>query len=128
MDYQALGRRVFDRRRSLGLSQEVLAQRADISRNYVSLIERGEAQNISMNIINQLSTALGISPSELMGQSEAYNVTIPPALREFGLHENLSFEVVDRLARIPRRGQEPQSASEWDRLYQAIRPYLEETD
>ena len=123
-----MGRRVLNRRKDMGLSQEALAQRASISRNYVSLIERGEARNVSLNIMGQLAIALETTPAWLMGQPSQDDILIPPALRKFGLEAGLSFETVDKLARIPRRGQEPQSVEQWRRLYDAIRPYLKETN
>ncbi|MCP4423538.1 MAG: helix-turn-helix transcriptional regulator [Chloroflexi bacterium] len=125
MDVKTLGEQVFVYRRKLGLSQGKLADLAEISRNYVSLIERGEAQNVSLNIVNQLAAALGVAPAELTGEMLHEHTLIHPALRDFGLQAGLSFEVVDRLARIPRRGQEPQSAEEWEMLFNAVREYLE---
>jgi transcriptional regulator with XRE-family HTH domain len=124
MNPQELADRVFNRRRDLGLSQGQLAQLAGISRNYISLIERGEATNLSLNVLNSLAAALQLSPADLTGDLGA-TVLIPPALRQFGIEAGLSFDVVDRLARIPRRGQEPQSPEEWAALFEAIRPYLE---
>ena len=126
MDFQELSRRVSSRRKDMGLSQEALAQRAGISRNYISLIERGEARNVSMNVVGQLAIALETTPARLMGQPGQDEVLIPPALREFALEAGLGFETVDKLARIPRRGQEPQTVDQWRQLYGAIRPYLEE--
>jgi transcriptional regulator with XRE-family HTH domain len=128
MDSQALGRQVLNRRKDMGLSQETLAERAGISRNYISIIERGEARNVSMNIIGQLAIALETTPTELMNEPDRSEVLISPMLREFGLEASLSFEAIDRLARIPRRGREPQSVEKWRQLYEAIRPYLEETN
>ncbi len=128
MNLKELSRQVKKRRQELGLSQEALAGQANISRNYLSLIERGEARNVSMGILGQLATALGASPAELMGEPGQRETLIPPALREFGIAEGLSFSIVDRLARIPRRGQEPQTVKEWRELYYAVRPYLEESD
>ena len=122
MDSQELGRQVFKRRKEKGLSQGEVAQRAGISRNYISLIERGEARNVSINIINQLAIALEITPATLMGQGD---ILIPPSLREFGLEESLSFETVDWLAQMPRRGHEPHTVEEWQALYDAIRGYIE---
>ena len=126
MDPQGLGRRVSQRRKELGLSQGGLAEKAGISRNYVSLIERSEARNVSMKVVGQLAIALDTTPSDLMGQPDEYDVLIPTALREFGLERRLSFETVDRLARIPRRGQEPKSARQWQALYESVRAFLEE--
>lgn len=125
MNAQELGRQVLKRRTELKMSQNMLAQQADISRNYVSLIERGEATNVSINVLNRLAGALGTTPSELTSQAGRDETLISPVLRQFGLEHNLSFDIVDRLSRIPRRGQEPRTVEEWEELYKAIRPYLE---
>lgn len=128
MNPKELGRHVKKRRQELELSQESLAAQANISRNYLSLIERGEARNISMGVLSQLAKVLGASLAELTGESGERDTLISPALREFGIAEGLSFSVVDRLAQIPRRGQEPRTVEEWRELYNAVRPYLEEND
>ncbi len=126
MDSQVLADQVFRRRRELGISQSSLAKLAGISRNYVSMIERGEAQNVSINVLNSLAAALGTSPAVLTGETAGDQTLIPPALRQFALQAGLSFEIVDRLAHIPRRGAEPQTPEAWAALYEAIRAYLEE--
>ena len=125
MDIQFLADQVFNQRRALGISQGELAERAGISRNYVSLIERGEVSNLSINVLNHLATALGITPAELTGEAQELHTLIPPALRDFALQAGLSFETVDRLARIPRRGAEPKTPDEWAALFEAVRAYLE---
>jgi len=123
MNAMELGRQVQIKRREKNLSQTELGDLVGISRNYVSLIERGEAENISMKIVNQLAVALGASPSELTGES--LPVMISPSLREFALEQNLSYEVIDKLARIPRRGKEPQTAKEWKILYDLISKFMD---
>ncbi len=123
MDRHELGRQVLTKRKEKGLSQEELGKLSGISRNYVSLIERSEAKNISLKVINQLAVALGSSPAELTG--EISWVMIPPSLREYGIQNNLSYEVIDTLARIPRRGKEPRTIKEWEDLHKAIAPYME---
>ena len=118
-----LGRQVQVKRREKELSQTELGDLVGISRNYVSMIERGEAENISMKIVNQLAIVLGTSPSELTGESIL--VMIPPSLREFALEKNLSYEVIDKLARIPRRGKEPKTTKEWNELFESISKFLD---
>lgn len=123
MDANELGRQVFQKRKEKGLSQTELSKIVGISRNYVSQIERGEARGISMRILNQLAVALGASIAELYGETS--QITIPTALREFGIENNLSYEVIDKLAHIPKRGKEPKSVKEWQELYTAIIPFIE---
>ncbi len=125
MDVRELGRHVSRRRKELGISQDRLAQEANLSRNYISLIERGEAKNISMNVISQLSAALKTSPRELLGQSTEESAVIPPSLRRLGIEDHLSYETIEWLARMPRRGPEPKSVDEWRSLYNVLRELLE---
>jgi transcriptional regulator with XRE-family HTH domain len=48
-----------------GLTQEELAERADVSATYVGFVERGD--NVpTLTIILQIAAALGVSPSELL--------------------------------------------------------------
>lgn len=126
MDAKELGRQVLMRRKELGLTQGELAEQAGISRNYVSLIERGEARNVSVNVLHELATVLGTTPAELSGQSGWADTLIPPTLREFALQKDLSFGIVDRLARLPMRGKEPRTVEEWEQLYDLVRLYLDE--
>jgi len=55
------GINVREQRRHLGLTQTELAQRCGISRTYLSMLERGEADNPSMAVVKALEAALGIS-------------------------------------------------------------------
>jgi CheY-like chemotaxis protein/DNA-binding XRE family transcriptional regulator len=51
-------------RKRLGISQEVLAERANLHRTYVSDVERG-ARNLSLESITRMAEALGIPVAEL---------------------------------------------------------------
>lgn len=51
-------------RKRLGISQEELAERADLHRTYVSDVERG-ARNLSLESITRMAYALNISVAEL---------------------------------------------------------------
>ena len=119
-----LSGQVFSHRRRLKLSQAELARMAGISRNYVSLIERGQARNVSLKLIHALAESLGVNPSVLLGESPADRVFIPPPLREFATEAGLRYDVVDRLVRIPRRGLEPHNPEGWKELFEAVQPYL----
>jgi len=51
-------------RKRLGMSQEQLAERADLHRTYVSDVERG-ARNLSLESITRMAYALNITVAEL---------------------------------------------------------------
>jgi transcriptional regulator with XRE-family HTH domain len=64
-DLIALGREIRRHRKALGLSQEALAERAGLHRNYVGLLERGE-RNPSATTVFGLARTLGVRVSELV--------------------------------------------------------------
>ncbi|WP_371229068.1 helix-turn-helix domain-containing protein [Pseudomonas sp. QE6] len=66
----AFGKVLRRKRKEAGLSQEKLAEKADIQRNYVSLLERGEYQP-TISVIFTLAAALECSPSALIAEVEA---------------------------------------------------------
>jgi transcriptional regulator with XRE-family HTH domain len=60
---KAIGRRVRSLWRELGISQEELAARADLHRNYVGSVERGE-RDIGIGAVARLAHALRVSLAE----------------------------------------------------------------
>ena len=60
----SLGKRIRTLRRINDLSQEELAEKANMSGKYVGEIERGQA-NITIDILGKISTALDVEISEL---------------------------------------------------------------
>lgn len=65
-------------RKRLGLSQEVLAERADLHRTYVSDVERG-ARNLSLESITRMARALDISVAELFPPELSEPMAAQPA-------------------------------------------------
>jgi transcriptional regulator with XRE-family HTH domain len=61
----AFGRSVRIHREAKKLTQEALAEKADIDRTYLSDVERG-ARNPALKIIVRLARALNVKPAELM--------------------------------------------------------------
>lgn len=59
------GNRVQSLRNQVGISQEKLAEMAEMHRTYISGIERGE-RNVSLINIMRLASALNVSVSKLM--------------------------------------------------------------
>lgn len=62
---RAFGKKVRTLRLQRGLTQEALAELASLHRNYVGSVERGE-RNVSLDNINALAVALGVTPSDLL--------------------------------------------------------------
>jgi transcriptional regulator with XRE-family HTH domain len=61
----AFGSRVRTMRLALGLSQEQLAERAELHWVYVNGVERG-VRNPGLNTIGKLARALGVTPDVLL--------------------------------------------------------------
>ena len=65
-----LGARVRALRDALGLTQEQLAERADMHWTFVSGVERGR-RDPRLNTIARLARALGVTPDELLREGSA---------------------------------------------------------
>ncbi len=57
------------RRLAVGLSQEALAAQANVHRNYVGLLERGQRMPTIL-VVQQLATALGTTMTDLLTEVE----------------------------------------------------------
>ena len=69
---KACGIVVRRRRQALGFSQEELADRADLHRTYISLIERG-LRSVSVETIFKLAKGLNTTGSQLLEDIEGEN-------------------------------------------------------
>jgi transcriptional regulator with XRE-family HTH domain len=65
-----VGARVRKAREALGISQEALAERAGLHRNYVGSVERGERE-IGISSLAGLAGALGMSLAEFFAPFRA---------------------------------------------------------
>lgn len=54
-----------DYRESEGISQEEFAARCGLHRTYIGSVERQE-RNVTLETLNQLSTAMGVSAADLL--------------------------------------------------------------
>lgn len=66
---QQFGRVLRRRREEAGLSQEALAGRAGLHRNYVGLLERGE-RTPSIEVVRRLASGLGTTMTSLIQDLE----------------------------------------------------------
>ena len=123
MSLERFGENVRSERKKQGYSQEDLAEKIEISRTYLSQIEQGRAQNLSLRLAQRLSTVLGIkSPYQEDDEDEEKDEEdIPQSLREFAEQDGLPPEDIQMLARIEYRGEKPQDPQEWRILYNVIK-------
>jgi len=120
MTAESFGDKVRRHRLEEGLSQEELANRVGISRNYLSEIERGVATNPSWQVMERLTTELGLR-AEQQPNEETRLAQLPPGLAKFATSANLPRDDVLMLARIRYRGRQPTTPDEWKALYNVIR-------
>jgi len=62
---ETFGRNVRQARKDKGWTQEQLAFEAGVKRAYLSEVENGQ-RNVSLDIVEKLAKALGVSPETLM--------------------------------------------------------------
>lgn len=108
--------------RSLSLSQ--LAERASVSKGYLSTLENNpEARRPSAETLYAIAKALGVTMSDLLGRKllSAPSAKIPDSLREFADQENLPEADVRMLSQIQFRGEPPRTKERWQYIYTAIR-------
>ena len=65
IDYQLLGKRIANFRKNRGLSQEKLAEKSEISNNYLSNIENNHSIP-SLETMVKICIALNVTPDELL--------------------------------------------------------------
>ena len=84
MKFDNIGVKVRALRKERGLTQEKLAEMAEISINYLSKIENNRIKNVGVLITFSLAKALGVTSGYLMGQED--------------MNELLDEEILGRLA------------------------------
>lgn len=62
---EVFGKKVLERRLSLKISQEALANMADIDRTYLPDIEKGK-RNVSLKVADKIAKALNVSLKDLL--------------------------------------------------------------
>lgn len=123
-DVESIGGRIRRFREEAGLSLSKLAEKAELSKGYLSRLENGVADaRPSGKTLYALAQALGVTMSDLLGRkllSSAQQVEIPPTLRDFAQETNLPEADVQMLASIEFRGEPPRTKERWNYIYTAI--------
>lgn len=121
MALENFGKRVRQERKNQGYNQEELADKVEISRTYLSQIEQGKAQNLSLRLAQQLSTELGIESPYQQKSSSKEDSNIPRSLRKFADEDDIPEGDVEMLADIEYRGDQPQRVDQWRIVYNVIK-------
>ncbi|MGV9643319.1 helix-turn-helix domain-containing protein [Streptomyces sp. NPDC003514] len=114
--------RRYRQERDLSLSQ--LAERASVSKGYLSTLENNpEARRPSAETLYAIAEALGVTMSDLLGRKllSAPSTQIPDSLGEFAEQEHLPEADVRMLSQIQFRGEPPRTKERWQYIYTAIR-------
>ena len=64
-----VGKRIKELRKTIGLSQEALALKADVDRTYVTDVENGR-RNVSLEILERVIKALDVSVADFFTSKE----------------------------------------------------------
>ncbi|KAA1418138.1 helix-turn-helix domain-containing protein [Mumia zhuanghuii] len=122
-DVKAIGTRIRTLRTDKGLSLTELAERAGVSKSYLSTVEHGTGSRPGVAVLHKLATALGVTLADILGrvvQSTPTTVDVPESLQEFAEANNLPQVDIDMLAGIKFRGDAPRTAARWQFIYNAI--------
>jgi len=128
-----VGARIHDRRESRGLSIAELARKSGVAKSYLSQLERGEADNPSLEAVRKIAGGLGVRVSDLIGEEEAgesRSRKLPPGLAAFRRSAGrrgkpLADEDVEMLLSLQYRGRRPETEEDFAFLYHAIKRTLE---
>jgi transcriptional regulator with XRE-family HTH domain len=122
---ETIGQRIRRFRLEQGLTLSELADKAEVSKSYLSELETGNgaAQRPSAETLYRLGMALGVAMSDLLGRPVIIAPTRerPASLLQFAKEQNLPEADIEMLAGIKFRGGQPKTAARWSFIYQAIR-------
>lgn len=132
-----VGERIKKRRTELEWTQDQLAQKAGISKSFLSDLENGK-RSVSANNLLDIARALSVSLDFLMtgqaSQDQKADVPIPAALVQFAAGEKLSFRQTLMLLEMQEQIVAHRSAKkkeqlelvDWRKFYEAVKEFLDE--
>jgi transcriptional regulator with XRE-family HTH domain len=115
-DTQEWGRHLRQSRQARGWSLADVAERAQLSRAYISAIERGKSKRPGAEAVRRLESVLGI----WKGNGSEESQDMPAALASVAEEHGLSSSEVEALAGIRIRGRQPQTKQRWDFIFNAL--------
>jgi transcriptional regulator with XRE-family HTH domain len=130
---QTVGERIKSRRHELGLSQDALAEKAGISKSFLSDLENNR-RSIGAETLLDLGRAMGLSLDFLMtGQAseDRADKEVPAALARFAAEQGLSvremmtlLEVQEQIMAARKRPKARLEQVVWKSLYESVKKFL----
>lgn len=132
-----VGDRIRQRRLELGWTQDQLAQKAGISKSFLSDLENGK-RSVSANNLLDIARALTVSLDFLMtgeaSKEPEAEVPIPASLARFAGEEGLSFKQTLMLLEMQQQIVAHRSAKkkdglesvDWRKFHEAVKEFLED--
>ena len=133
---QTVGDRIKQRRNELGWTQDVLAEKAGISKSFLSDLENGK-RSVGADTLLDIGRVLSLSLDYLMTgkapEAEATEVQIPSSLASFAGKAGLSFRQTLTLLEMQQQIVAHRSATkkdglekvDWQKFYEAVKEFLE---
>ncbi len=130
----ALGNRVRRLRTELGLTQDALAQKAGISKSFLSDVENGK-RSIGAETLLDLGRSMGVSLDYLMtgaaSDDHEKQTQIPPALARFAADEGLSMRdtltllnMLEQVISARKEAGRRLNAVDWREFHTAVKKFL----
>ena len=111
-------------------TQPILAEKADVSKGYIYMLEMGEMDNPSLDVLHKIANALDCTIADLVGDPKIavrdVPIEIPESLQKFARHkrklkEPLTEDDLKNLARTEFRGKRPETVEDWAYLYEFLK-------
>lgn len=120
---ETIGWRIRRFRTETRLTLTELAEKAGVSKSYLSELESGTDGRPSADTLYKIADVLGVAMSDILGRPILVRsqTARPPGLVEFALEANLPETDVVMLESIQFRGELPTTKERWRFIYEAIR-------
>lgn len=128
-DVSGMGERIRRFRKDKQMSLSQLAERATVSKGYLSALENADAgtqdaRRPSAKTLYSIAQALGVTMSDLLGRKlllEIPDGPVPEGLRQLVDEDKLPASDLQMLSSIRFRGEPPKTIERWRYIYNAIR-------
>ena len=132
----SVGDRIRKRRVELGWTQDQLAEKAGISKSFLSDLENGK-RSVGADKLLDIARALGVSLDYLMtgraSEDKQSQVPIPASLARFAAEERLSFRQTLMLLEMQKqivahrstRKKDGLEGVDWRKFYEGVKEFLE---